>query len=546
MDSIEVQGAPPRQWILPDLSHEPLEDSPVLRARLALRRKSADTDADSAHVLSEAKALLLYCVVFLFIYSPAILMSYGMTDSYFDLYSGTHGTLASDTLLIVAEGRWVAAFLITKSYSALHGIAGLRDLRVLSILGIALFAWVLRGTLLRAGIPRAWATAIPLLVCVTPPFQVYAAWDVCWPYPYAACAAGIAAVVARRGLNSIIDRKRIATGVLFFVAAIALLVLSLATYQPAAMVFWLFAAVLLLCDTVRFRRTVLLFAVLGIIMAVALGLDAESGRIIVPLVAGHSFAAPRTQLVTDIHAKVTWFFQQPLLDALNVYNLFPMVTIAVAVSALGVLGLFVYLPGPLAVRLGKVGIAVLLLPLSYLPNMVVAESWASYRTQVGLTSLCVLYVALGALAMFQRGNSFIRVSVANMVLASVMVVISLIATRNVMRDFALPQSEELAVLQTQLVSGRLDTATSIYMIPSTWDDSAAADTRYDEFGTPTSAVAWSQKPMTYFVLEEIDPARANLPIKVGPADGSGTPPPGSLVIDMRLLRDARPYPSPLG
>lgn len=547
MDSIAVQDASAQQWMLPDLTSEPVDDSPILRARLALRRTNQDTDFRGLRSRFDARTLLAYCVVFLFIYSPAILLSYGMTDSYADLYAGTHGTLVADNLVVVGEGRWISAFLINATYSSLHDISELRYLRLLSILGIALFAWVMRGILLNVGIPRTWAAVIPALICVTPTFQVYAAWDVCWPYPYAAGVAGIAAVIGKHGLDAWLDRKQLMTGLRNCLAAIGLLLLSMATYQPAAMVFWAFAAVLLLCDhSLRFRRSVLFLVVLGMIMIVAVGLDAESGRLLPPLIAGHPYQLARTQLVTDVPGKAWWFFYQPLLDALNVYNLIPTFGIALVVLELSVMGLFVYIQGRFWTRFGKVGIALLLLPLSYMPNLVVAENWAAYRTQPGITALCVLYASLAALGVLQRGNALIRTGVANVALAGVVVAVSFVATRNVLRDFALPQSEELAVLQTQLEAGNLSAARSIYMIPASADDSAAAEVRYDEYGVPSSSKPWSQMQMTYFVLEEIDPARANIPVRVGPADGSGTPPPGSEVIDLRLLRDARPYPPRFG
>ena len=42
----------------------------------------------------------------------------------------------------------------------------------------------------------------------------------------------------------------------------------------------------------------------------------------------------------------------------------------------------------------RLALAAILLPLTYLPNLLVAENWSTYRTQVALTSLLWFYTAM--------------------------------------------------------------------------------------------------------------------------------------------------------
>lgn len=67
----------------------------------------------------------------------------------------------------------------------------------------------------------------------------------------------------------------------------------------------------------------------------------------------------------------------------------------------------------------------------------------------------------------------------------------------------------------------------------------APGARYDEFGMPSSAKPWAPTAAVYLLLREIDPSRAELPIRLAPA-GAPAPPPGAFVVDMRRLLDARP------
>jgi len=184
--------------------------------------------------------------------------------------------------------------------------------------------------------------------------------------------------------------------------------------------------------------------------------------------------------------------------------------------------------------LGQLALAVLLLPVTYLPNLVVEENWASYRTLVALDTLVLVYLALALWGYWQafRWPAAARSLTA---LVSVAAIMSTgLAAHNVRTYFTIPQERELTFLRAHLIPVNLARSARLYLIGCTWQNSLAPKVRYDEFGLPSSAAPWAPRPMAYLVLQELAPEYRSLPIDVVPASAaSEAPPPRALVIDMR-------------
>src|SRR5262249_19107853 len=122
----------------------------------------------------------------------------------------------------------------------------------------------------------------------------------------------------------------------------------------------------------------------------------------------HALPPTRSHLVQDAWGKALWFFSQPLMNALNLAKLSPKRWLAIAIALFIAGGLSQYFRGAVKERFWQGTIAASLLPLSYLPNLVVAENWSSYRTQAALTSLVVVYgfFALWGYGKILRGLAF--------------------------------------------------------------------------------------------------------------------------------------------
>ncbi len=484
-----------------------------------------------------ARELLSYLVFFLLIYSVCYAVPYGFSDDYTALYSAETKTFVSGQFTSVVEfGRPLLAYLYDWSYSSMHDLADLRYLRVISIIGIALCAWLVYLALRKAGMAFWPAFLIPIVIFSLPSYQLLAAWSQCAYYSYAALLAGSALMLTDRAFA-----LRFSKGFWCLVTVATVLVLaSLMVYQPAATMFWFFAAISLL---VRQLRVGDIAKRLGLYLAVAVPaffLEYESLHVLPQIILGENAVSARTQLVQDIPGKAIWFLQQPVVNALNLTDLAPTYTNAVLIGVFVLAGLCLYFKGAFGCRLLKLVLALSLVPLSYLPNLVVADNWAAYRTLIVLGPLVALYYALAIIGFI---NLFDYVSLARLKGAAIALPLGFFAiycgisaASNVAVEFALPQYTELQFLNSQLQPVRQLHPHVIYFVPSSWADAIAPIVRYDEFGLPSSYPSWTPQGMVYLTLQESDPADENVQVKIITASEIKNLPAGSVVVDMDDLK----------
>lgn len=475
------------------------------------------------------------------LFSAVLLTPAGFTDSYTELAGYLQGSVRGYDIQTVAFGRPLYAMLMDVTMPHIGTIADLRWLRFTALVGLAALALMLYLMLRRVGLGEIPALLIPLILCTLPPFEVWIAWGICAYFPWAAAVSGAAYLVAEEALRRRASWRRWALAVSGFL----LLLVSALIYQPALLVFLVFAAITLL-----FRKDALLPTSIHVVYALAMlilviGLDALAARVLPQLVYGHGIGGARTELTGAPLDKAIWFVHQPLLDSFNLWNLLPSPALAWLIAAGAGGGLWLFLRGTWRLRAFKMIVAALLLPLSYVPNLLVAESWASYRTQAALMSLIALYLCLALIGygrllepILARRASPPAGALTVALLALLLVVGGATAVSNVQMDFVTPQAEELAFLTRQLDQPALATAKSVYVIPCTWSDTISPVARYDEFGLPSCSQYWVPGPMVWLVLREQHPAQAHLPIVMA-TTGAIKPPPGSLVIDLRLLRQLR-------
>jgi hypothetical protein len=253
------------------------------------------------------------------------------------------------------------------------------------------------------------------------------------------------------------------------------------------------------------------------------------------LLRGTGNAQARAGLVLDIPAKIHWFFTEALPNALNLARVSGSGTIATGMALFIVVGFLLYVSGSAITRLGKLGIAALLLPLSYLPNLLVSENWASHRSLAALTALLTLYCGF-AVCGYARLRKVGGERVAGVVISGFAFACALLASSNISIEFAGPQMLEYQFLRSELDAGGLEQSKQIYFIQACWCDSVAPIVRYDEFGLPSSAQSWVPRPMTFLALR--DKGR-QLPVTVVPTNGPVAPPRDSLVVDLRKIKGYR-------
>jgi Glucosyl transferase GtrII len=472
----------------------------------------------------------LIALLLLAAYSPALTRQYGLSDDYPAVAKRLVGSTAErDNML--QGGRPTLAVVADLAFGRVRSVAGLRILRLVGVLGIALLACGLERALRRAGLAPAEALLAALAITTTPPFQVLAAWAVTFPYAFAAALAGRALLLA--------DGAR-AAGPAWRRAAEALtaalwLLLVVTLYQPAACFFWVFAAIALMRPraTDRGRRLLAYGAISG--AAFALGYLVFRASLVAFRQVGTD---DRSRLVSDFGGKLRWFLLSPLTDALNLHALLPSRALALAVALVLCVGLWRGADGRPARRASRLLLAAALLPLAYLPNLVVEESSSSYRTELALTSLVGVFLVLALAGLLGPAGTPMRRALP-LLLGAWAAVGLLSAGVHVERYFAGPQARERAFILQRLAAADLDRHRSLYVIPALEGRSLAPALR-KEFGMLTASLSWAVLPEVSLALREVRPEHASMRMFMTPPGVAPLHPRGSFVLDLRSLgRPAR-------
>ena len=463
-------------------------------------------------------AVLVIALAIVVTFLPALIAPYGLLDDYMDLALAENLELSRPPYppsvidAAVAEGRPVWG-LVARPVLALAGtIDNLRFVRIITVIGIVALALLLYWALGRSRVGRLPAALIAVLVCTLPTFQLHAAFTISFPLPWAAFAAGCAslltvvAVDGRRPLK--VDR---------LVAPTVLMIVALLTYPAPGMFFWVFFAVALAGSVADSARAVRLARAHLAVGAVALVLSYLGYRLGLLLVGGDS-AAPRAgrgELLThDFLDKAKWFAEWALYESLNLFDLTPSGWLAAFVATVAAGGIVLWLLRRATRPWLYVVLGLVLIPLAYLPNLVVEESipWPTYRTHVALSPLIALYFCLGALALWVtfrewlQGRVSRRVvhaseSVATALAVAFVAMCVVIANRNVDTLIAEPQLRELRLLRNQ-VAALPDPVQKVAFVLTGHAERQPGTPFGSEFGAPSTVDFPSTEPLVLLLLRE--------------------------------------------
>ena len=338
-------------------------------------------------LLRESRFALIAPLAALVAYFPAIVVPYGFMDDYY-LLAWQRGLEGEFWKTATQFGRPLHALFLSGAFGLASDIGGLRLVRLLGLLGVMLLALFLYYVLREAGVGRWLSTGICVSVVSLASFQIYVSWAAIFEAPYVAVLAGLASLRLRSASGLEGRRAHIRRG-----EAAALLLCALLSYQPAAMFFWVFTAIDVLRPDQELARALRKFGESLAVAAVALFFGYVAVRIGVHFYGG-AFAG-RTNLVHDFVGKARWFWNEPIVNSLGMFNLIPTASAAFAIAVVSAIGILLLHSesGPRA--LGFLGLAVAFVPLSYTPNLVISENFASYRSTAALATLVTLYLWFG-------------------------------------------------------------------------------------------------------------------------------------------------------
>jgi hypothetical protein len=376
---------------------------------------------------------------------------------------------------------------------------------------LAALAVLMAAVWRRSGLTGFEAAAAGAAMVTLPPFQLFVGT--------AAMGAVLPAMLVAIGAALLADGEAGREGGprAGRLAAASLLVLAaLATYQPSGLFFCVVVAVLLIAPDPpprMLQRKLLIMA--GTAMPAMMGAFAIflAGRSAFPaeLI---DIAAPRAMLALDPVGKAEWFLTLPLPHALNLWKLWPSLAFAMVMVIIVAAGIGLHVRGRKDAWL-RAALAIALVPVCYLPNLVIAEDRSSFRSQPALAAIVFVYIVIVLLGQFTGSRRWI----AHTMLAAGVVAGAASASRNVVALIASPQARELALARETIAGLTRDGGSStlprttdpaaqppgarlVGIVPSDYRDSLAPVVLYDEFGYPSTALPWSVYTLTWLVLAE--------------------------------------------
>jgi hypothetical protein len=503
-----------------------------------------------AYVAGSGATLLVIALAILAVFAPALTARYAFSDDYPLLYMADHlgsnpwfGSNVFDATAV--SGRPLAGLLDQFFFSAAGTIDNLWTVRLVGILGIVALAVFLHWALVRSGIPSSVAALIAVLICTQPAFVVFGSWATLFNVPYAAILGGGASLLIGAALD---DRERWRDRL---VGATAVLVAALFVYQSAAMFFWIFLAIGLVGirnDSARAKRLVRAHLAVGV---VALAVAYVTTKVLIHMIGSSAPNASRSTLVHDLVGKARWFVDSQLYHSLSLFDLTPSPWLAVAVAVVAVAGMYLLLRREAIRPLPVLAFAAALMPLSFLPSLVVAENSPTYRVEVALTSLIALYFSLGAVGLWLTTRDRLRLHVSGTALLradrlalaagiAFVAVSGALAARNVFSLMVEPQSTELRVMRSQVAAlpSRLP---QVGFVQLSWYQGLTSRWYSDELGLSSSARPWVPEPAVDLILREegrLPPAASRPVVDIIPWQTT-TPPTNEPVINLRVLEQLR-------
>lgn len=463
--------------------------------------------------------LVLIFFVLIAAFAPALHPHYIYHDEVKNFLITPFRTFIPDHYQDVFCGRPLSAMLLTAKGLLVHQVSDLAVIRLFYLFILSLAAWILTGWLETHGVRTLQALLLALLIFTLPPFQVMVAFmGSCQPI------AVLTAVYSAKFAKTMPLGKNAGKRFLSRSAgmSIGLLFAALLIYPPHAMYYWVMAAIVLLSfnkesfDHWGGVLTNLFYAGFGALGIYGLVLMATKPYFADLTIGGYN---PYVSAM-DVAGKLRWFFKEPLVNALNLWNIFPERKTAYAAGG------FI-----LAACLLQIGRAykdikeeriqkkqiyvvclsfclfVILVFLTFLPNLAAGVHAAHYRCLAGLMSMVVLTIFWAV----QKWLVFVPKPVRETVLTILLIlscfggVVS--AHRNLYAYRVKPSIAEFEYLKDKISAVPLDELKEIHIIRP---DVSKLKSRYDEFGTPTTFFHHNISAMVTVILRELNKGKMTI------------------------------------
>lgn len=477
-----------------------------------------------------AAALLLLPLI---IYSNTLFARFGFRDDYAILRE-VHEEPGKVVRHVGTFARPLYGIMLQVFFERVDGIDELWKGRVASALCVGALSAFLFLALLKLRWPMWTSALLGALMTVLPAAQVIVSWAICWPHLVGGLCSIAAFLIGQKG------------GALRTAAAVSLLVTGILIYQPHVFFYFVLVAAGLVAyqdQTLQWRTRCLIkhFLTMGVALATAYGVMQ------LLYAAGVFKESNLVVLETEPMAKLHWFIAGPLRNALALIILndaekgMAVAFIATAVITGGVIlvgGWDRWKTGGWREGLFWAVTLAALLMGAFTANLISMQRWSTYRTIYAVTGVLLVFFVLGLQALGARLPKR-REWLAPAVLGLIFLVGLPLARIQAYTLFALPQQEELALVEEGAKKLALLERATVFIIRPTIDHTCAPQRYSDEFGTLSTDSDWAPKEMLKLLLNgRVPDLSKRFNIICGRSLPAGLSFP--VVIDMRRLKQLRP------
>jgi hypothetical protein len=528
---------------------DPTLTQPLTEPSLGAAAGYADTAARSRSIAGVRSWLItaLLFLVPLVAYWPATFHDFGLRDDYSNLREA-HEEPGKILQFCASHARPIYGLLLQSTYGQTASVDDLRWMRLGASLILGAISWVVFRGLRGLGWTFEASLCVSLALGVLPAAQVIAAWAVGWPYAAAALLALGAFFAADNALAAAPDAvtPRLRWRVLAqWIVALGLMVTSALIYQPSALFYVVPLAGALIAqrrrglpETGRWAGAHLSF------IAAALGL--AYGIMTALYASGVFVKSGRVAFEHHWGEKLRWFLTEALPNALsllvlnddNHHDRWLYLGCAALVGGILCAGAGLEWRRHGAGR-GLVWVCALmgLALVAFGINLLAAERYATYRTELAMTAVLVCYLVASLRALMERWSPSNR-----RLLASVLLAMAFLSARHhAYALIAVPQGNEWRLIVDGAKRVRLNAnpRPRIFAIAPTPGDISTSTIYHDEFGSLSSNSEWVPKEMFKRAMHDLHPEIANINSRYVFATGTALPAGQQfdVIIDMRRLKD---------